>query len=442
MWRFSITVLLLFGVCVAPFATALTTELKEEPHFLEGLSVSPRSVQFTNRSFCFFATPAQDQSKRDDLATLCSFDGGATVKEAKTTHRICSSGAFVDQRLYCPLEELPHDENGELKFSSVMYAAQGDELIEEESEKFFLFKSGKQTGEIKQILFDGNSIHFDEDDDTQILVSTIVNDAEERKVTVFKSEEGLVFRAIAVIPDLENADRHYLVYEGGRRLTLLSAHKNSLYTSVSSGYAGSFWSALKVLNVTAPPSSAAFSSGVMMQYACSNETSQAAGWYLMEEAAKRPLASNSTSIPVLKAAAGSPLLLFPVASVDNTRELIVVYDESGSNKVAGVRLSVYKVDDSAEEKEKAEKIAKERDDMLKRDAARFKAKLERMEREKAQRREQRRKELERKRKFLIDDEPNVRTAKSYMDADGEMIIVRRVQRQSIALEKQVFFSDL
>ncbi|KPI85862.1 hypothetical protein ABL78_5082 [Leptomonas seymouri] len=440
MWRFT-AVLLFFAVCVVPYATALSVELSKTSYLLEGLSVLPRSVQLTNRAFCFSAGSTQDQLKRGDLATLCSFDGGANVKGVKTTHSICTSGIVMDQRLYCPHEELQRDEDGELEFSSLVYSVQDNDLKEEESEKHFSFKSGKQTGEVKQILFNGNSVHFD-DDDSQILVSTIISDTEERKVAVFKSEDGLVFKAIAVIPNIEHAEKHYLVYEGGRRLTLVSAYNSSFSTSVSSVYPGNFWSTPKVLNVAAPPASAAFSSGVLIQYACSNETSVAARWYVMEEAAKRPIAPKAPSIPALQKTGGSLLLLFPVASADNLRELVVVHDEPGSNKAAGIRISVYQVDDSTEEKEKADKIAKEREDMLKKEMERFKARMERMEREKARRQAQRQKQLERKRKFLVDDEPNVRTAKSFMKTDGEMIIVRRVQKESIPLEKEVFFSDL
>jgi predicted nuclease with TOPRIM domain len=162
----------------------------------------------------------------------------------------------------------------------------------------------------------------------------------------------------------------------------------------------------------------------------------------MEDTAKRPLGLKSPSLPALDDAGGSPLLLFSVAASDDSKELVVVHSEAGPNTLAGVRISAYQVDDSTEAKEKAERIAKEKEELLKREAARFKARMERMEREKAQRREQRRVDLERKRKFLADDAPNVLAAKLYMDADDEMIIIRRVHKETIALEKEVFFSDL
>lgn len=441
MLRCGIVVLLLFSTCVALFASALNVTQNEQSTFVEGIKILPRSVQLSNKSFCFFTIPVQGDSQRGDVSTLCSFDGGASVKPAKLSHSICTSGVVVDQSLYCPNEELPHDEEGEMEFSSVAHAVQSGELSTEDSEKRFVFKSGKQTGEVKQILFDGNSVRLD-DDDAHILVSTIINDAEERRVAVFKSEDGFTFRAIAVIPDVEMAEAHYLFSEGNRRLSVVSAYENSIYTTTSSGYAGNFWSAPKAVNVTTPPASAAFSSGVLIQYACSNETSKLAKWYLLEDVAKHPLSPKSFSVPALKDAGGTPLLFFSVASADNTNELVIVHDDPGSNPAAGIRLSVYKVDDSTEAKEKADRIAKEMEELLRREAARFKAKMERLEREKAQRREQRRKELERKRKFLADDAPNVNAAKSYMDMDGEMIIIRRVHKDSIALEKEVFFSDL
>lgn len=442
MGQTAIALWLLVFFCAVSRATALSLELKDASNFFEDVSFLPRGVQLSNNSFCLFTTPLQSNAEENAASAVCSTDGGATFKSVKATHSVCTSGVVVEQRLYCPLDELPHDEEGDLEYGAVAFAVQDGEVKEEDTEKRFTFKSGKQTGEIKQILFDGNFIHPDDDDDAHIFVSTIINDAEERKVVFFRSDDGFVFKAVSVVIGVENATAHYLLSEGGRRLSLVSAHSSSLYTSTSSGYAGTFWSAPKTLAVSAPPTSATFSSGALIQYACSNETAKVAKWYLGDDNAKRPILTKTASLPASKEAAGLPLLFFAAASAKDSSELVVVSNEANSKKADGVRVSIYKVDDSAEAKERAEKIAKEREELLRKEAARSKAKMERLERERAQRREQRRKELERKRKFLEDDEPNVRAAKSFMEADGEMIIIRRVERETILLEKEVFFGDL
>lgn len=442
MWRSSFVPLLLVAALLCHEVGALSIEKRKNTIVLEEQHLFPRSVQITNTSFCFFTVEAAESSKLNEASAFCTFDSGVRIEKVKTTHTMCTSGVVVKQQVYCPHEELPNDEDGELEFSSLAYAEQENELREEESEKRFSFRSGKQTGEIKQILFDGNAIHIGDDEEAHILVSTIINDAEERKVAIFKSEDGFIFKAIAVVAGADQAESHYLLFEGGKRLTLVSAYENAVYSSASSGYTGSLWSAAKPLSSTAPPTSASFPSGVLVQYACSNETARGNKWYVMEDTTKRPLSAKRSSNLDLKGNSGSPVLLFSVLAADGTKELVVVQEDVGAKKSAGVRISSFKVDDSEEAKEKADRIAKEKEEELKREAARFAAKLERLEREKAQRREERRKELERRRKFLADDEPNVRLAKSFMEEDGEMILVRRVYKESVALEKEVFFSDL
>lgn len=442
MLRLNFVLVLLLLSCYFQDATALNIKQKKSSTILTGMHLLPRSVQLSNTSFCFFGAMTEESLKKNEASSFCSFDSGANVQHVETAHIICTSGVVVDQRVYCPYEELPHDEDGEVEYSSLIYTEQEGGLREEQSEKNFIFKSSKQSGEVKQILFNGNAVRLDDDEEGYVLVSTIVNDAEEKKVIVFKSEDGFIFRAIAVVSGAEDAERHYLLSEGGRRLTLVSAYENVSYTSASSGYTGSFWSAPKPIKAAAPPTSAAFSSGALVQYACSNETSKTAKWYFVEEAAKRPLTPKLFSVPDRKEANGGPVLFFAVAGEDNTGELVVLHDELLPKGTSGLRLSAYRVDDSEEAKEKADKIAKKREEVMKREAARFKAKLERLEKEKTLRREQRRKELERKRKFLTEDEPNVHKAKSFMKEDGEMILIRRVHKESIALEKEVFFSDL
>lgn len=442
MRKLHLLTVLLVAVFLAHNVAALRIEQRKNTIVLEGRRLLPRSVQLTKTSFCFFGAAAEDSSEPDDASAFCSFDGGARVEKAQTTHTICTSGVVVDQHVYCAHEELPHDEDGELEYSALMFTGQDNELREEETEKRFTFRSGKQTGEIKQVLFDGNALHLGDDEDAHVLVSTVINDAEERKVAIFKSDDGFVFKPVAVVAGAEKAEAHHLLFEGGKRLVLVSAYEGGSYSSASSGYAGSFWSAAKPLSSAAPPTSASFASGVLVQYASSNETSRGAKWYVMEEGAKRALTPKGPSVVDRKETSSTPVLFFSVVGVDGSKELVVVQDESRAKKPSGVRISAFKVDDSEEAKEKADKIAKEKEEEMKREAARFAAKLERLEREKAQRREQRRKELERKQKFLSEDEPNVRSAKSFMEVDGEMILVRRVLKESVALEKEVFFSDL
>ncbi|AYU77981.1 hypothetical protein LdCL_180010400 [Leishmania donovani] len=355
---------------------------------------------------------------------------------------MCLRGIVVDHQLFCPHEQVQQPEDGDAEYAAFSFKVQNATIYKKNSERRFVFKGDKLTGVLNQVYFNGNAIYMEEDD-AYIFLSTTINEAEDKKVVVFRSEDGFVYNAISVIPNLQEAQQHYMIYEGGRVLSVVSSFNGSYYTSVSSGYAGRHWSAMRMLNVSTPPASVMFS-GVKLQYACSNETSERAKWYVVDDNGRHAIKKEAPELPaVSKATSRSPFLAFSLKASDSDKKrLLVLQTELIDDRQTNIRASLFSVDDSAEEKEKAERIEKWKKEQQKREAARFKAKLERLEREKALRRERRRREAERKAQFITLDEPNVRAAKEFFEKDGEMILVRRVNKDSVAFEKEVFFSDL
>ncbi|CAG9572438.1 conserved hypothetical protein [Leishmania major strain Friedlin] len=356
---------------------------------------------------------------------------------------MCLRGILVDHQLFCPHEQVQQPEDGDVEYASVSFEVQYATIRRENSERRFVFKGNKLTGVLSQVYFNGNAIYMEEDD-AYIFLSTTINEAGDKKVVVFRSEDGFAYNAISVIPNLQEAQQHFVIYEGGRMLSVVSSFDGSYYTSVSSGYAGRHWSAMKMLNVSTPPASVMFSSGVKLQYACSNETSEKAKWYVVDDNGRHTIKKEAPELPaVSKATPHSPFLAFSLKASDSDKKrLLVLQTEPVGDRQTNIRASLFSVDDSAEEKEKAERIENWKKEQQKREAARFKAKLERLELEKVLRRERRRREAERKAQFITLDEPNVRAAKKFFEKDGEMILVRRVNKDYVAFERDVFFSDL
>ncbi|KAK7198561.1 hypothetical protein NESM_000818300 [Novymonas esmeraldas] len=442
MLRFIVVVFALL-VSTRMVADALTIEAAHSVTIDSTARLSPHAVQFSKTSLCFRTVAASAERTDTIVSTHCSFDGGATFEVVKDANDMCVRGIMIASQLLCPGEQVQQPEEGEAEYSVVSHEIRGAAIHGESSKKRFVFKGNKHTGLLNQVSFNGNAAHIEEED-AYIFVSTVVNEAGDKKVVAFRSEDGFTYTAVSVLPGLEEAEQHYTVSEGGRKLSVLSSFSGSYYTSVSSGYGGKFWSAMKVLNTTAPPASVTYPSGAQLQYACSNETSQGARWYVADDKSVRAIAEESAALPSVSGTSRQPLLLaFPVDGVTSDKKgLLVLQDESTGDGQARVRASAFVVDDSAEEQEKAAKIAKEREAWQKKEAARLKAKLEMFEREKAQRRERRRKEAERKARFVALDQPNVLAAKVFLEKDGEMVVVRRVHKDSISLEKELFFGDL
>ncbi|CBZ25563.1 conserved hypothetical protein [Leishmania mexicana MHOM/GT/2001/U1103] len=356
---------------------------------------------------------------------------------------MCLRGIMVDHQLFCPTEQVQQPEDGDAEYAAVLFEVQDATIRKENSERHLVFKGNKLTGGLSQVYFNGNAIYMEEDD-AYIFLSTVINEAEVKEVVVFRSEDGFLYNAISVIPSLQEAQQHYMIYEGDRMLSVVSSFNGSYYTGVSSGYGGRHWSAVKMLNISTPPTSVTFSSGVQLQYACSNETAERAKWYVVDDRGRHAIEKEAPELPaVSRATSRSPFLAFSLKASDSDKKrLLVLQTEPIDDRQTNVRASLFSVDDSAEEKEKAERIEKWKKEQQRIEAARFKARLERLEREKALRRERRRKEAERKARFITLDEPNVRAAKEFFEKDGEMILVRRVNKDSVAFEKEVFFSDL
>ncbi|GET87763.1 hypothetical protein, conserved [Leishmania tarentolae] len=441
MHQYVVVVLLLLASVWAG-ADALSVELVQSKLLGVKADLSQHAVQFSNTSLCFHSVVADDQGANTIASTHCTFDSGLTFEVMDNVDDMCLRGIVVDHQLLCPREQVQQPEDGEVEYAVVAFEARDSAIHKENTERRFVFKGNKLTGVLSQVYFNGNAIYIEEDD-VYLFVSTAINTAEDTKVVVFRSEDGFVYNAISVIPNLQESKQHYMIYDGGRTLSVISFN-GSYYTSVSSGYAGRRWSAMMMLNVSTPPTSVVFSSGVQFQHACSNETSERAKWYVIDDKERHAIKTETPELPVVSGVTSrSPFLAFSLKVSDSDKKrLLVLQSESIDNGETNVRASVFTVDDSAEEKEKTDKIERRKKEQLKREAARFKAKLERMEQEKALQRERRRKEAERKARFITLDEPNVRAAKEFLEKDGEMILVRRVNKDSIAFEKEVFFSDL
>ncbi|KAG5481024.1 hypothetical protein LSCM1_06700 [Leishmania martiniquensis] len=442
MHYFIFSVLFLL-VSVSIGVDALEVELAQSTLIGAEGQLSPHAVHFSDTSVCFRTVAAGGQDSNAIASTYCTFDAGSTFEAIKSGIDMCLRGILVDHELFCPKEQVQQGKDGAVEYAAVSFEARNSSIYKKSDETRLLFKGGKLTGALKQVSFNGNAIYV-EKESAYVFVSTIVDEAGAKRVVVFRSEDGLVYRVISVIPDLEEAQEHYLISEGGRKLSVLSSFNGLYYTIVSSGYAGKHWSAMKMLNVSATPTSVMFSSGVQLQYACSNATSQRAKWYVTDAESRRSITKKPPQLPtVSNATSSSPFLAFSLKEPDSDKKrLLVLESELMAGAQRNVRASLYSVDDSAEEEEKGERIAKQKEELQKRELARLKAKLEKLEREKTQRREQRRQELARKAKFITLDEPNVRAAKAYLEQDGEMILVRRVSKDSIAFEKELFFSDL
>ncbi|KAG5481346.1 hypothetical protein LSCM4_07057 [Leishmania orientalis] len=430
-------------VSVAIGTDGLHVELTQSTLVGTEAELSPHAVRFSDTSLCFRTAAAVGESSNAIVSTHCTFDSGSTFEVMKNGSDMCLRGIVVDHQLFCPNEQVREAEDGVVEYAAVSFEAHDAAIHKKSNEKSLVFKGGKLVGALKQVSFNGNAI-FMEREDIYIFVSTAVDEAGGKRVVVFRSEDGFAYQAISVIPNLEEAQQHYMIYEGGRKLSVLSSFNGSYYTRVSSGYAGKHWSAMKMLNVSTTPTSVMFSSGVQLQYACSNETSERAKWYVTDDKGRHSITKEAPQLPTVNdATARSPYLAFSMKAPEGDKKrLLVLQSESMGGAQTNVRASLFSVDDSAEEKYKADKIAKEKEELQKREVARLKAKHERLEREKLQRREQRRRELERKAKFITLDEPNVRSAKAFLEKDGEMIVVRRVRKDSVAFEKEVFFSDL
>nr|CCM14447.1 hypothetical protein, conserved [Leishmania guyanensis] len=429
------------SVCIG--AGALRVELTQNTLVGTEAKLSQHTVQFSNTSLCFH-TVATDGENLDSIkSTHCTFDSGLTFKAVENVGDICLRGVMIGHQLFCPHEQAQQPEDGDVEYAAISFVARDGAIHKESSIKRFVFKGDKLTGVLSDVYFNGHAVYVKEED-AYIFVSTAVNEADEKKVIVFRSEDGLVYHAISVISKLEEAEQHYLIHEGGRKLSVVSSFNGLYYTSVSSGYAGKYWSTVKMLNVSTPPASVMFSSGVQLQYACSNETSELAKWYVADGKERHTITTETPELPVVSSAtARSPFLAFALKAPDSDeKKLLVLQAESKGDRQTHVRAFHFYVDDSAEEAEKAARMAKGLEEQQKKEAARLQATRERLEREKAQRRERIRKKAERKARFITLDESNVRAAKGFLEKDGEMILVRRVNKDSITLEKEIFFSDL
>ncbi|KAG5507590.1 hypothetical protein JKF63_06539 [Porcisia hertigi] len=442
MHRYIVAVLF-FLASLCACGGALQVELAHSTLVETGARLSPHAVQFSNRSLCFHTVPIGDQNANAIASTYCTFDGGLTFESPPNIPEMCLRGIMIKDKLFCPDEQVQQPEDADAEYAAVSFQVHDADIHKEKSSKRFTFKGDKLTGVLKQIFFNGNAVYVEEED-AYIFVSTVINEAEDKKVVVFRSEDGLVYHPISAIPNAGDAEQHYLINEGGQRLSVLSSFSGPYYKKVTSGYAGRYWSAEKVLNVSAPPVSVAFPSGVQMQYSCSNETSVRARWYFVNDKERRDITQETPAlVAVSDSTLRSPFHAFSVEAPNNSKKgLLVLQADPTVDPQTSVRVSLFVLDDSAEEKERADKIAEEKEKWQKKEAARLKASLERLKRERAQRLQRKRKEAERKAQFIALDEPNVRAAKTFLEKDGEMIIIRRVKTDSIALEKEIFFSDL
>lgn len=417
------------------FALGVSTNvLSQDKEVSPGQSLRNPSdlVQFSREKFCFYATDGECNEKNCPRRLICSFDF-EHFSDVDVTLPFCGSkGVVVEEHLHCPQDALPVDDedNRRLSFSTVSFSAGDDSLSESlNNEQIFDFKFNNSDFEAVSARFEGNV--FKNGRGTHFSVVTLVNEDGERQPSFFRSRNGFEWDFISKLPFTEGTEFHG-VWLGGKRFGVTTLLSNGTTQSVTSVYSGKYWSSVKNLNTTAHPHSLSYGSGVRLEYATSNATSRSPTVFIEGQ-------NNGTALDILPPHAAGGNVLFVSQNTTDGKKVIAIHESDADEKGRSLRFSSAIVDDrEEEEKERLARIEKEVLER-KKEADRLRAQLEQQERQKRERRARLKREEERKEKFHKADAANVERALEAAKETGEVIIIRRVAKENIDLERETFF---
>lgn len=420
-----------------PAVCALKLDLQKSSILNIGARKPSHAFRLSSEAFCFSAEGIDCTSSPCPKSLFCTSDSGDTFEEKVTTHPPCTNGIAVENKLVCPLKAFPEPEKGLLTYSTYSFSipSSGGDVVTREDKKL-VFRVDEDSLWPTNFLLNGNCI-FASDNEIFLCVATGIAQNGRKRVYFFKSTDGYNYDLESTISKIEDAESHTLIYEGGRKISVISAFPNSKYLTSTSNYMGRWWAANRPLVIQAPPVSVIYPSGVLAQYSCSNTTSSQTVWYTTSNNVKTQIKGQPSILP---AGAKEPLTITTLSQATaSTKDLVVISETADAGSLS---VSLYMVDDSQEEESKTKKILAEEERERVLESARTKARKDLLERTRREREEKKIKDFENKILFQKEDHENTIIAKSFMHIDGELIIVRRVSPDTVAFERDTFFADL
>ncbi|ORC92644.1 uncharacterized protein TM35_000033970 [Trypanosoma theileri] len=399
---------------------------------------------------CARANQGDCENCVNETVAVCTFDYGKHFSIHQTKFPFCGNrGVVVDGKLLCPLNNVSVNASA-TNFTVVSYEGQSSlvETVEEGTMLSFVYWPGE---EMVKIEFKGNSIHFPEDN-TYFMNAVVTHADSSTNHILFASTDGYTWKASSEVP-LEVNEKSAIIREARQKIKI-SNFTSSEHHFVSSGHKGRWWDSIKSLNVSVPPASVVFSSGVVIESGMTNISVPLKLTATVNGNSKKKVlnlidlyknVTGSSQIPENFAndcKDGKSCLTSSYVSLMkvNDSHIVAMFDfiplNSQRHSLAIISLEI---DDSEEknkileEKRKAEENARIREEAWK------KAQEENAERKRNERREKRRKERERRERFVVADAENIALATSRFVEDGEMIVVRDVFEDMIDIEKSTFF---
>lgn len=408
-----------------------------------------KAVKLNDDVFCFQAEDGECRTTVCAKTVLCTFDGGATVVSVEANLPYCGDhGVVVDGQLHCAGEQVSVPNATYFTFSVVTFSAKDSKLVAslavDKQLTFDFPKAAKTT--FKTLEFTGTSLAVDDDGATTfVLPLTAVDDNGTKTSVVYSSKDGFDWKYLSDLPFVSPSTALHTVQLGRRKIGVVSRTVNGTFERATSNYLGRWWSDVKPINSTAPPFSVFYPSSLTVHYSVTNTTSLSASYHAEDfpklgqktvSLTGQPLA---TSQETENAGSEKPTSSYAVAYQPTSDRVLAIHDVINPKGKKQLQMSSFVVNDTEErtlEREEREREAKKKAEA---DAAREKAQKERQERLAKERREEREREHARRKAFKEADAPNIELALKNYEIDGDYIVVRRSQKETLDLEKSAFF---
>nr|CCC94385.1 unnamed protein product [Trypanosoma congolense IL3000] len=409
-----------------------------------------RAVTLQDGVHCFQAHQEPCTDCRNELSGVCTFDRGNTFSVQQTTHSFCGNrGVAVNGTLLCPLR-IGNVSKNVINVSVVSYRG-NEHLIENLEENRTLSFNYIVGEEVSGIDFKGNTLLLD--DGKTYLMNAVISKANASSHHVlFDSVDGFNWNFRSKIP-FDALDDSALMMRGTNRLMVSTFNATHHYVAFS-GYLGRWWGPAHNVSVRGLPSTLTVTNGIILESGLSNKTGVLELTGLVEGKSKVKVVSlielykNVTSLDQIPGNFSSgcvnelPCLTSSqvVLSSFNEGNVTVFFDfvSTTTNRKTIAVLSLA-VNDTEEQNERLEELRKYEEEMRKKEEERLKYIKELEERRQREREEKLRREQERLANFQDADKENINIALSRLAEDGEMIVVREVDMETVDLEKQSFF---